>query len=178
MPPSSGWLADTTASPLWLGASPSSAPVVTVALGSLSLVATSKRTTFGTSTISLGALSVTSVGGDIDTGTVALPLGSVTLAATGVRIVQGTATIGCGALSLTATGQVHGPTFWLNTQQGWQPWNIASAYQVASWDTETYMGGDRGVTPALNQTVLVATVNMGYATLKVWIDAASVQALG
>ena len=114
----------------------------------------------------------------IVSGTAALPLAAVTLAATGVRTVYGTASVGCGALSLTAIGQIHGPTFWLNTQQGWQPWNIASTYQVASWDTETYMGGARGVTPALNQTVLVATVNMGYTTLKVWIDAASVQALG
>jgi hypothetical protein len=67
---------------------------------------------------------------------------------------------------------------YLQAPQGFQPWNIASSYQVVSWDNETMPSPGFTNPPPANTAVLAATVNMTSYTLKVWMPASQVQPLG
>ncbi len=66
---------------------------------------------------------------------------------------------------------------YLEAPPGWQPWNVASMWQVISWDTEAIPTSGYANPPPPNTPVLAATVNMTSYTLKVWMPLASVTPL-
>src|ERR1022692_2569949 len=70
------------------------------------------------------------------------------------------------------------PGMYLQAPPGFQPWNIASAYQVTSWDNETMPSPGFTNPPPANTAILAASVNMTSFTLKVWMPLAAVQPLG